>query len=123
MGTFTVTIEVGSPDRKSWRTVDVLVDTGSTFTWLPHDVLKQLGHQPSARKSFELGDGRLVESDISDVPVRIGNEVHSTVCAYASAEEQSVIGAVTLQEFLLAPDPINHRLVPIAGLRVTRREQ
>ena len=123
MGTFSVTIEVGSADRSAWRTVEALVDTGSTFTWLPGDLLKQLGHQPSGRKSFELGDGPLVESDISDVPVRIENEVHTTVCAFASAEEQSVLGAVTLQEFLLAPDPINHRLVPIAGLRVTRRER
>ena len=85
MGTFSVTIEVGSADRSTWRTFEALVDTGSTFTWLPSDLLKQLGHHPSGRKSFELGDGRLVESDISDVPVRIGNEVHTTVCAFASA--------------------------------------
>ncbi len=123
MGTFSVTIEVGSPDRTSWRTVDVLVDTGATFTWLPGDLLAELGHVPNARKSFQLGDGRIIDSDIADVPVRIGREVHSTVCAYATAEEQAVIGAVTLQEFLLAPDPVNHRLVPIVGLRVTRRER
>ncbi len=123
MGTFSVTIEAGSPDRSSWRKVTAPVDTGSTLTWLPADVLRQLGHETSGRKSFELGDGRIVESDISDVPVRIGNEIHMTVCAHANAGEQSVIGAVTLQEFLLAPDPINHRLVPIVGLRVTRRER
>jgi predicted aspartyl protease len=121
MGTFSVTIEVGSPDRTRWRAVEVLVDTGATFTWLPRDLLEELGHAPVIKKSFELGDGRVVESDVGDVPVRIGHEVHETVCVFARDEEKSTLGAVTLQEFLLAPDPVHHRLVPVVGLRVSRR--
>jgi predicted aspartyl protease len=116
MGTFTVTIDVGSPDRNTWRQADVLVDTGATSTWLPRDLLVELGHVPTTRKSFQLGDGRLIDSDIADVPVRIGGEVHSTICAYAEAGAEPVMGAVTLEEFLLAPDPINKRLVPVVGL-------
>jgi predicted aspartyl protease len=121
MGTFSVTIEVGSADRTTWRPVEVLVDTGATFTWLPRTLLEALGHAPEMTKSFELGDGRIVDSPTGDVPVRIGNEVHVTTCAYAEEAEQSVLGAITLEQFLLAPDPVNQRLVPIVGLRITRR--
>jgi clan AA aspartic protease len=122
MGTFSVTIEVGSPDRRTWRSVEVLVDTGATFTWLPRTLLEELGHAPNMKKSFELGDGRVVETDVGEVPVRIGSEVWTTVCAFASREDKPVLGAVTLEEFLLAPDPVNQRLVPVVGLAVTRRD-
>ena len=120
MGTFSVTIEVGSPDRQTWRAVEALVDTGATFTWLPESLLRELGYAPEETKSFQLGDGRLVEMGISDVLVRIGNEVHATVCAFARSGEMPGLGAVTLESFLLAPDPVNQRLVPVAGLRVGR---
>jgi predicted aspartyl protease len=121
MGTFSVPIEVGSADRSTWREVSVLVDTGSTFTWLPGELLRELGHAPESQESFNLGDGRVTQADIGSVPVRINGKVHSTICAFATAEEQAVLGAVTLQEFLLAPDPVNHRLVPVVGLRVSRK--
>ena len=123
MGTFTVTIEIGSSDRATWRAVDALVDTGATFTWLPRDLLAALGHAPSTRKSFQLGDGRIISSDIADVPVRIGDEVHSTICAFADMGTEPVIGAVTLEEFLLAPDPVNKRLVPVVGLAMSKVER
>jgi clan AA aspartic protease len=120
MGTFSVTIEVGSPDRKTWRPVEALVDTGATFSWLPQSLLEQLGHSPDSRKSFEIGDGRTIEADIGDVPVRIGNEVRTTVCAFARGNEKPVVGAMTLEAFLLAPDPVNQRLVPVVGLHISR---
>jgi predicted aspartyl protease len=120
VGTFSVTIEVGSADRQTWRTVEALVDTGATFTWLPESLLEELGYEPQNRKSFEMGDGRIVELDICDVIVRIGDEVHSTVCAYAEPNQTPGLGAVTLEEFLLAPDPVHQRLIPVTGLRITR---
>ncbi len=123
MGTFSVTIEVGSSDRGRWAPVDVLVDTGATFTWLPRDLLGSLGHVPTSKKSFQLGDGRLMEADIGDVPVRIGDEVHTTVCAFAGNGEHPTLGAVTLEQFLLAPDPVNKRLMPVVGLALRRQTE
>jgi predicted aspartyl protease len=121
MGTFSVTVDIGSPDRRTWRTVEVLVDTGATFTWLPRGLLEELGHAPNSKKSFELGDGRVIESDIGEVPIRIGNEVRTTVCAFGTNGERAVIGAVTLEQFLLAPDPVHKRLVPVVGLAMASR--
>jgi len=119
MGTFSVAIEVGSPDQTSWREVDVLVDTGATYTWLPRQLLLELGHKPGWTKSFRLGDGRIVDADVSDVPVRIDGEIHVTTCAFADNGAGRALGAVTMEQFLLAPDPINKRLVPVVGLAMT----
>jgi hypothetical protein len=32
MGTFTPSIEIGDPEGRRWQWVDVLVDSGATFT-------------------------------------------------------------------------------------------
>ena len=123
MGTFSVTIEVGAPDRTSWLQVDVLVDTGATFTWLPRSLLTELGHAPTGKESFELGDGRLVQCDVGEVPVRIGDKVRTTMCAFADDGEKPALGAVTLEQFLLAPDPVHKRLVPVIGLATNMSTQ
>ncbi|MEX2157968.1 MAG: aspartyl protease family protein [Dehalococcoidia bacterium] len=118
-----VTVEVGSPDRTQFREVQLLVDTGATFSWLPRSLLQELGHFPTTRKAFEIGDGRVVERDVGEAPVRIGSEVFTTVCVFADSGEQPALGAVTLEQFLLAPDPVHQRLVPVTGLRVGRLSQ
>lgn len=123
MGTFSVTIEAGSSDHSRWEPVEVLVDTGATFTWLPGELLERLGHVPTLTKSFQLGDGRVIEAETGDVPVRIGEETHTTVCAFARNGEKSTLGAVTLEQFLLAPDPVNKRLVPVVGLALRRQQR
>lgn len=121
MGTFSVTIEVGTTDRREFRTVEALVDTGATFTWLPRSLLEELGHTPITKKSFELGDGRIVAMDVGDVPVRLGDEVRTTMCTFGDNDEKPTLGTVTLEQFLLAPDLINRCLVPIVGLAMEAR--
>jgi len=123
MGTFSVTIEVGSPDRATWEPVEVLVDTGATFTWLPRELLERIGYRADSTKAHELGDGRIVETEVGEVPVRIGTDVLTTVCAFAGSGEKPAIGAVTMEQFLLAPDPVGQRLVPVVGLRMQRAER
>ena len=120
MSTFSITIQVGSPDRTRFREITALGDTGATFSWLPRSFLEELGHTPAMRKSFEIGDGRVVERDVGEAPVRIGSEVLTTVCVFADDAEQLALGAVTLEQFLLAPDPVHQRLIPVTGLHVWR---
>ena len=35
MGTFSVEIEIGDAAGERWETVEALVDTGASYTWLP----------------------------------------------------------------------------------------
>jgi len=116
MGTFSVTIAVGTPDRRSFREVEAVVDTGATFSSAPRNVLEELGHRPIACRTFELADGRIVELDLGEVPIRINGEVRTTTCTFADAGAPVLLGAVTLEQFLLTPDPVHKRLVPVHGL-------
>ena len=116
MGTFTVRLGIGSPDGQSFREVEAMVDTGSTFTCVPADLLRELGHRPLGSKRFELGDGRVVERELTEVPVRIDGKTRTSVCVFGDEGSTALLGAVTLEQFLLAPDPVHQKLVAKRGL-------
>jgi len=115
MGTFTVLLGIGTPDGQSFREVEALVDTGATFTCVPGNLLRELGHRTVARRPFEVADGRVVEMGLAEVPIRIDGEVRITTCVFAEEGSPALLGAVTLEQVLLAPEPVHQRLVPVTG--------
>ena len=62
MGTFFVTIGVGDPSGSRFEPVEMLVDTGSTYTMLPASVLRSIGVAPVETLRFRLADGRRVRT-------------------------------------------------------------
>ena len=115
MGTFTVLLGIGSSDGQSFREVEALVDTGATFTCVPADLLRELGHRALGSERFELGDGRVVERDLTEAPVRIDGKTRISICVFADEGSTTLLGAVTLEQFLLAPDQVGRGLVPVRG--------
>jgi len=116
MGTFSITIAIGTADRRTFREVEALVDTGATFTWLPEDLLHELGHRPITKRRFQMADGRILERDLGEVAIRIDGEERTTTCVFGDAASKPLLGAVTLEQYLLAPDPARQKLVPVTGL-------
>jgi predicted aspartyl protease len=88
------------------------VDTGTTYTLLPRAVIAPLAVQMRERGQFSLADGRTLEPDIAIVVVRLGGWTRPTVCVIDDAAPDALLGAVTLEEFGLAADPVNRRLIP-----------
>ena len=43
MGTFRITVEIADPLGQHFEAVEMLVDTGATFTKAPRDLLERLG--------------------------------------------------------------------------------
>lgn len=120
MGTFRIPIEIGDPEGQRYQWVEALVDTGSTFTALPASLLRALGVVPHAHRPFELADGRIVELEIGRTWVRINAHPEITPVVFGEEGTEPVLGAVAMETFLLAPDPVGRRLVPVPGLRKRR---
>lgn len=112
MGTFRVEIGVGA-ERGRYESVDVLVDTGATYTVLPRALLDELGIVPYTRAPFVIADGSEVELEIGRAWVRIDGQEELTRVVFGDA---ALLGAFTLEGFLLAPDPVGQRLVSVKGL-------
>ena len=119
MGTFSVTLDVGSPDGSQYRPVEALVDTGATYTVLPGSVLRELGVQPHRSSIFELADGSQHEWQMGRTWVKWQDKREMTLVVFGEDDMQPILGAVTLEEFLVAPDPIRKTLMPVPGLLMT----
>ena len=123
MGTFTYPIEVISADGSRSETVDATVDTGSTYTCLPSDLLGRLGVAPRRRIQSELADGSIVEDAVGEARVRVEGIETTTIVVFVDEAAPTFLGAYTLEGALLVVDPVRQRLAPTHALRYRRTQQ
>ena len=117
MGTVKVAIEVGNPQGDRFEELEVEADTGSTFTAVPREMLERLGVPGSRTVQATLADGSAAPVDVGETLIRLeGQEFHSFVI-FAEEGEPSLLGVVTLEEALLAVDPVAGRLIPTFAKR------
>jgi clan AA aspartic protease len=116
MGHFRVPVHVSRLGGVSFVPVDALVDTGATYTWIPRDVLEALGVIAEEQRPFVLADGREVRYPVAWINIRVGERVQPTIVVFGEPGSEPILGVVTLEEFLLAADPVGRRLVPVPGL-------
>ena len=116
MGIFNWRIRISTLDGRQTQEVEAMVDTGSTYTLLPSAMLWEIGIAPTRRASFEYGDGRVIEIDIGEARASINGESAVTPVVFGDDDASPLIGAVTLEELLLAVDPVGLRLVPTRAI-------
>lgn len=80
---------------------------------MPRSILQDLGTIPTALRKFVLANGYLIDRDIAWITIRFGAETSPTICVFGDDGTESLLGVVTLEEFALAADPVNGRLVPM----------
>ena len=117
MGTVTVTIGVGALQGQQFEELEVTVDTGSTFTAVPREMLQRLGVAVERSLPSETADGRIVPVDIGYTTIRLEGLEFPTPVIFAEAGEPSLLGVVSLEEAALAVDPVAGQLVPTKLLR------
>ena len=118
MGTVNVTISVGDPEGLRFEELEVIVDTGSTFTAVPRELLEKLTVPVLRSAHSELADGSSAPVDIGRTVIRLEGQEFPTPVIFAEAGEPSLLGVVSLEEALLAVDPVARRLVPTNVLRL-----
>ena len=118
MGTFLVEPTFRNlHDRTRDRVVPVLVDTGTTWTALPQDIIDALGCAPISSRRVLRADGREETWPITVVLVTLEGQELPTICIITPRGSAGVLGAVTLEEFALGVDPVAHRLISVTGYR------
>lgn len=112
MGTFQIEVGVANPAvPTAVQTARLLVDTGSAYTWLSAALLTALGVSPSMKRRVMTIQGQIVERPAAEVLMTIDGQTLHTLCLFGEAGELEVLGAVTLEQFGLAVDPVQRRLV------------
>jgi clan AA aspartic protease len=119
MGHFREPIQIASPGGGRFESMDALVDTGATYTWVPRDLLQRLGVAPEETWPFVLADGSEVRYPVAWVQIRIGGRAQPTIAVFGEPGTEAILGVFPLEGFRLAADPVNRRLVSVPGLLKT----
>ena len=113
MGSFVYPITLRGPQGEI--TLEALVDTGATYTWIPRPILERLGVTPIGKEPFSVADGRVVDYEIGAVTARIDGKERPTLAIFGDPDTEPLIGVFTLEGFLMAADPVNQTLIPVTG--------
>jgi predicted aspartyl protease len=114
MGSFRVTIVIENAARRGEKRslTDVLVDTGSEFTWVPRPLLEALGIAPERAEHFVVADGRALTREIGFGIIHVGEWSTADDVVFAEPGDLILLGARSLEGLNLRIDPRRRKLVP-----------
>lgn len=108
MGLTKVKVLVVNPDSGANAEVELIVDTGSIFTWIDGRVLEGIGVRPRRVRSFRTIDGRVVSRRVGVATIRYGE--------YEG--DAQVLGATALETLGLEVDSLTGTLRYVGHLAV-----
>ena len=106
-------VKAGGVEEK----VRLLVDSGTTYTVLRHEVWTKLGLTHKREVELILADGSVVKRKLSEAIIEIpGYGEHHSPVLLGEAEDENLLGTVTLEIFGLILDPPKRKLRPMQTL-------
>lgn len=119
MGIFRTTVafaQLARPEIR--RELEVMVDTGSEYNWVPRAMLADLGVEPQDVESFETADGRVLQRDVGSALLYAAGRVRATVVVFAEVGDMVLLGAIGLEALNLRVDLTQKKLVPAGPVPV-----
>jgi predicted aspartyl protease len=114
MGTFFAEVLLAAPHTPERREpVTLLVDSGSTYTWVAGAVLRALSVAPTERRRIVTIEGHVAERDAAEVLITLEGRTLHTLCLFGEGGDLDVLGAYTLEGFGLGIDPVQRTLIPL----------
>ena len=127
MGMFKVRTRVANPvDPTRFFEEEFRVDTGAFHSLIPEDRLTEIGIKPLHSREYTLADGRrdrrLEGEALFTIPEL--KETHTCSVIFGPKDSLCLLGATTLENFVVEADPASGKLKPIAmiigGFTVSR---
>lgn len=103
----TVTGPTGTAD------VEFLVDSGATYSLLPHDVWQAVGIEPRRRMEFTLADGTHISRDIGECLMSLPEGDGTSPVILGEPGDAALLGVVTLEILGLVLNPFTRELQPM----------
>lgn len=99
-------------------TVRFLVDSGATYTLLPHQDWQAIGLTPKRSVTFTLADGTSVERKVSECHIALPQGEGHTPVILGEPGDEPLLGVVTLEILGLVLNPFTRTLQPMRMLLV-----
>lgn len=114
MGILRTTIAIEHPVRRGTvvELSDVIVDTGSEYTWVPQPVLESIGLTFERVVEFATADGRQIERGVGFANIYAAGSSTPDLVVFAARGDLVLLGARTLDGLNLRIDLTSRTLVP-----------
>lgn len=110
------------PDGRS-TSVRFLVDSGATYTLLPHPAWRDIGLEPKRTVSVTLADGSMVTRTVGECHLTIPlGEAHTPVIL-GEAGDEALLGVVTLEILGVVLNPFTRELQPMRMMLARSRSR
>ncbi|MEM4175943.1 MAG: aspartyl protease family protein [Nitrososphaeria archaeon] len=96
--------------------IELLVDTGSTYTVLPTNMLSNLGIKSVRKVNLRLANERVLEKPLGEMGIEVSGVRATATPVVFGEEDVYLLGSVTMEQLGLTPDPIQKRLKPAEAL-------
>jgi len=110
VGLTRVKVFVRNPETNVGREVELVVDTGSVFTWISRRVFEEIGVKPRRVRLFRTIDGRVVSREVGVVTVAYEGYEGDVEVVFAEEGDAMVMGVTTLETLGLEVDPVTGKL-------------
>jgi clan AA aspartic protease len=89
---------------------DLLVDTGSTYTWIKRSRPEELGIKPLDRRRLRTIESKVVEREVGEAIVECLGRRATTIVVFAEEGDAELLGLHALEGLGLEVDPATRRL-------------
>lgn len=115
MGVMYIEGVVTGPAGKQ-ATVRFLVDSGATYTLLPHEDWQEIELSAKRSLTFTLADGTTIERRVSECHIALPQGEGHTPVILGESGDEPVLGAITLEILGLVLNPFTRTLQPMRML-------
>jgi len=117
VGSFSVRITIRNPaNPERQRDVDILVNTGSLFTWLAAQKLEEIGIAPVEQRRFQTITGDFIERQIGYALISYDARTGAVNVVFGEPGDMEVLGVTALESLSVTADPVRQTLVPTVSL-------
>ena len=99
-------------------TARFLVDSGATYTLLPHTIWQMIELSPKRSVVFTLADGTAIERQVSECHILLPQGEGHTPVILGQPDDEALLGMVTLEILGLVLNPFTRTLQPMRMLLV-----
>ena len=113
MGMTYINGHITGPDG-TCETLRFLVDSGATYSLMPHEVWTKLGIISTDEFECSLVDGTVVRRRVGECEIDVaGKRRHSPVILGEPEDNEALLGALTLENLGLVLNPFSRTLRPM----------
>jgi len=113
MGLFRVRVRIYNlRDVERARELEMVVDTGATYSVVPREVAEDLGIPATQERVFVLADGRRMTRRLGPAGFAYDGREAASLVVLGETEDVPLLGAVALEELGFEVDPIGKALRP-----------